>query len=443
MLKPTISLRFRLNLIIALVCLLALLLGSIATVLNARQSVFEEVSSSLMLAQKLIGEKANNQQLSTLDKVRHLRIKTLEHEQNNKETVDSNHLDGVPELFVLFVRPSLKQLSIWLEAGDNNPSVRLIADPNDEIKEAWRESLIFISLLLLLTLLISGCVFIVIGRALRPVNDILQAISEIEKDDYHQRLPRFKLPEFNNIADGINHLSENLSASSIKNQQLSKQSLDAREDERRYLARELHDEMGQSLSAIKVLSVSAKDNTETRNHSLHEIESICDHLFHVLRNRMQQLTPALLSEFGLSAAIDDLVNQWAGHSQINLKLDSALDGLIKDNSIHYYRIIQESLTNILKHAQADTIWITLSKINNSKTIINGATGDAIFLSIQDNGIGFNPDKAVSGRGLMNIKERVESLGGRLSIRSSQGHGCQISALLPIDNNHEENIALTR
>lgn len=443
MLKPTISLRFRLNLIIALVCFLALLLGSIATVLNARQSVFEEVSSSLMLAQKLIGEKANNQQLSTLDKVRHLRIKTLEHEQNNKETVDSSHLDGVPELFVLFVRPSLKQLSIWLEAGDNNPSVRLIADPNDEIKEAWRESLIFISLLLLLTLLISGCVFIVIGRALRPVNDILQAISEIEKGDYHQRLPRFKLPEFNNIADGINHLSENLSASSIKNQQLSKQSLDAREDERRYLARELHDEMGQSLSAIKVLSVSAKDNTETRNHSLHEIESICDHLFHVLRNRMQQLTPALLSEFGLSAAIDDLVNQWAGHSQINLKLDSALDGLIKDNSIHYYRIIQESLTNILKHAQADTIWITLSKINNSTTIINAATGDAIFLSIQDNGIGFNPDKAVSGRGLMNIKERVESLGGRLSIRSSQGHGCQISALLPIDNNHEESIALTR
>lgn len=429
MLKPTISLRFRLNLIIAFVCFVALLLGSIITVLNARQSVFEEVSSSLMLAQKLLGENASSHQLSTLNKVRHLRIKVLGDEHDTKETLAVSLQGEVPQLFVLFVRPSLEQLSLWLKAGNNNPSIRLIADPNDEIKEAWRESLIFISLLLLLTLLISGCVFIVIGRALRPVDDILQAVTGIEKGDYHKHLPTFNLPEFNSIADGIHHLSENLSASRTKNQQLSRQSLDVREDERRYLARELHDEMGQSLSAIKALSVSAKDNKETRDQLLHEIETICDHLFHVIRNRMQQLTPALLSEFGLSAAVDELVDQWPGNSHITLTFDNTLDRLLQHNAIHYYRIIQESLTNSLKHAQARNVWITLSKIDDAK-------GHTVSLIIKDNGIGFNPNEVASGRGLINIKERVGSLGGRLAINSALGQGCQLSATIPINDNHE-------
>jgi len=427
MLKPAISLRFRLNLIIAFVCFAALLLGSIVTVINARQSVFEEVSSSLMLAQKLLGEKPSQQQLSTLDKVRHLRITVVGDQQ--QDALDTNLNSEVPQLFVLFVRPSVEQLSLWLEAGKNNPSIRLIANPNDEIKEAWRETLIFISLLLLLTLLISSCVFIVIGRALRPVDEILQAFTDIEKEHYHKPLPAFNLPEFNNIAKGINHLSENLSASKVKNQQLTKQSLDIRENERRYLARELHDEMGQSLSAIKALSVSAKDNKETNSQPLSEIENICDHLFHVVRNRMQQLTPALLSEFGLSAAVGEMVDQWPGNSHIELTLDSTLDSLIQHNSIHYYRIIQESLTNILNHAQAQNIWITLSKIDYAKST-------SISLTIKDSGIGFNPNDVVSGRGLINIKERVESLGGTLSINSSLGAGCQLSAILPISDNHE-------
>jgi len=427
MLKPTISLRFRLNLIIAFVCLVALLFGSIITVINARQSVFEEVSSSLMLAQRLLGEQPSNHQLSTLDKVRHLRITVASNQQSEKSELDTSLEKEVPQLFILFVRPSLEQLSLLLEAGENTPSIRLIADPSDEIKEAWRESLIFISLLLLLTLLISSCVFIVIGRALRPVDNILQAFVEIEKGDYDKRLPSFDLPEFNNIAIGINHLSENLSASKVKNQQLSKQSLDIRENERRYLARELHDEMGQSLSAIKALSVSAKSNKETSSQPLDEIESICDHLFHVVRNRMQQLTPPLLSDFGLSAAIEELVDQWPGNSHIELTLHSSLDELVQKNAIHYYRIIQESLTNTLKHAQASNVWVTLSKIDKTDSC-------AISLLIKDNGIGFDPNEAVSGRGLINIKERVESLGGTLSINASKGNGCQLSAVFPIGNN---------
>ncbi|MEW5010534.1 MAG: histidine kinase [Cycloclasticus sp.] len=424
--KPTISLRFRLNLIITFVCFVALLLGSIITVINARQSVFEEVSSSLMLAQKLLGEKPNHHQLPTLNKVRHLNITLAGDQQDENSRLDASLQGEVPQLFISFVRPSLEQLSLGLEAGKNNPSIRLIADPSDEIKEAWQESLIFISLLLLLTLLISSCVFIVIGRALKPVDDILQAFVEIEDGDYSKRLPTFNLPEFNNIADGINHLSENLSASKVKNQQLSKQSLDIRENERRYLARELHDEMGQSLSAIKALSVSAKTNEGARSQSLTEIENICDHLFHVVRNRMQQLTPPLLSDFGLSTAIEELVDQWPGSSHITLTLDSSLDALVQNNAIHYYRIIQESLTNILNHAQANNVWITLNKISND---------GAISLLIKDNGIGFNPSEAASGRGLINIKERVESLGGTLEIDSLQGTGCQLSAIFPI-NQHE-------
>ncbi|RLA22773.1 MAG: hypothetical protein DRQ61_05555 [Gammaproteobacteria bacterium] len=423
------SLRFRLNLIITVICLIALLLGSAITIINARQSVFEEISSSLALAQQLIGQEGVSSVHSDLDKVRHLRVAVIDGQQQYQLPLRVGLEGEVPELFVQFVRPSSEQLSLWFEAEENDQSIRLVADPADEIREAWREALVFISLLLLLTLLISVCVFVVIGRALRPVDKILSAFIEIEKGDYQKRLESFNLPEFARIAEGFNQMSRMLAHSEGENRRLNKKVLEASENERRYLARELHDEMGQSLTAIKALSASVKQSAAVDEVSLNKISAICDHLFEVVRNRMRQLTPPLLTEFGLHEALKELVEQWQGESKVVLEISPSVDLLLEKEAIHIYRVIQESLTNILKHSRAGEVRISLKKVEDDKAVF-------VVLSIEDDGVGFNPKQLEWGSGLAGIKERAESLGGTLSIDSTLGEGMRLSVSLPIGGGSE-------
>lgn len=421
------SLQFRLNLIILLICFITLLLGSAVTIINARHSVFEEISSSLLLAEKLIDRKLEDSQFSGLDDVRHLRVAVISGEQNSHPYLPNGSIDStVPELFSWFVSPNLEHRSLWLKKDGNTQLLRLVADPRDEIREAWREAQVFIVFLLLLTLLISGVVFIVIGRALRPVDSILLAFIEMEKGDYQKRLQHFNLPEFSRIAKGINHLSEKLLLSKEENRRLNKHTLDVRETERHYLARELHDEMGQSLTAVKALTASVKPGNESQIESLNKIDQICGHLFGVIRNRMRELTPPLLKEFGLPAAIDELVDKWPSNAHVTLSIDDDIDAVVGSNAVHYYRIIQESLTNILKHAQATQVEIKLKQVENN-------TGKTIQLSIKDNGIGFNPNE-VNWGGLFGIKERINSLGGTMDITSNAG--AQLTAVLPIEDNAE-------
>ncbi|HIL93084.1 MAG TPA: hypothetical protein EYG50_10180 [Cycloclasticus sp.] len=417
------SLRLRLNLIIIIICLLGLFLGGAIIVINARTSVYEEVLSSLSLAQRLLGDDSVGEQLSTLENIRHLKISVVSSDNIGRlKLSERDEVLGVPALFVQFVYPDVDQLSMRLNLKNIDQSFQLLADPSDEITEAWDETLIFIAIFLLLMVFISVCVFIIIGRALRPVNNIMSAIEGIEGGHLDTRLAEVDLPEFNKISQGINHLCEKLSSSTEENRRMHKQSLNVRELERRYLARELHDEMGQSLSAIKALSVSVKQSKQVDKESLTKIESICDRLFVVIRNRMRQLSPPLLAEFGLTVSINELVDEWQGAADVMLTLDDNLDELADQNSIHLYRIIQEALTNVLKHAEAGQVSIQITSYEQSDDT-------CLFMSIKDDGVGFNPSTVKWGGGLVSIKERVDSLGGDLNIEADQGLGTTLSAML--------------
>ncbi len=425
------SLRYRLNLVILAVCLFAVLLGSVAAVINARQSVLEEISSTLALAEKLLGEELNSKQVDSLNRIRHLRVNAVFNEGNSdKSGLEGDSIEGVPQFFIQFVRPSNNQLSYWLEAKSGDRVLRLVADPSDEIIEAWRETSIFIALLVLMTILISFSVFFVTGRALKPVDQILEAFSELEKGGYEKRLPSFNLPEFSRISKAFNHMAIMLAQTQQENRRLTQKTLQVRENERRYLARELHDELGQSLSAIKALSASAKQSQESLSESLDKIADICDHLFDVVRNMMRQLSPPLLNEFGLQVALEELVERWQQQSglTVSLQLPDAIDALAGDNAIHLYRIVQESLTNVLKHSGAKRILVELLEIER---------GGACFiqLKIVDDGRGFDVNEVEWGGGLVGIKERVESANGRFSLISKLGEACQLILLLPVSDQH--------
>jgi len=421
------SLRSHLNLIIAIIGCISLALGSVFTIINSKESVINEVSSSLSLVHKLMGDTVSEAQLKSIQSIRHLQVSTIGRRVNDNASKYS--VDGVPDVFVQFVHPNMQTLSLSIDVSGQHKRINIVADPSDEIIEAWREVKLFLSLLLLLTTMIFIGVFIVIGRALKPVDVILKAFSDIEAGDYSKRLEVFELPEFAQIAQGFNHMTYRLATAQIDNARLSKNALNASENERKLLARELHDEMGQSLTAIKALIVLSKRQQPPEQSNFDKVLTICDHLFSVVRNRMRKLTPPLLHEFGLLVALEELVEQWDGDANVVLDVDPVIDILLADNAIHYYRIIQESLTNILKYARADNVRLSLKRVDNEEHSI-------VQLTIIDDGVGFNVSSVDWGSGFAGIKERVSSLGGTLSIESMLDTGSQIHINVPLKSAHE-------
>jgi len=210
-----------------------------------------------------------------------------------------------------------------------------------------------------------------------------------------------------------------------QNRMLTKQSLAIQEEERRYLARELHDEMGQSLSAIKAVAASADKhiNDEKVKTSLATITDISSRIYNVVRDMMKRLHPVILEELGLIPALNDLIDDWNTHHENTFchfdMNNNDLDKISKEISITVYRLIQECLNNVAKHANADDVFITLSTHGNS-----------LKLTVRDNGQGFDTKQQTNGLGLPGMHERVEALGGQYEINSAPGNGVTIQVILP-------------
>ncbi|CAA6823798.1 MAG: Putative methanol utilization control sensor protein moxY [uncultured Thiotrichaceae bacterium] len=280
---------------------------------------------------------------------------------------------------------------------------------------------------MLLTGVITLAVFLLLGRALRPIGHILEGLADIESGHYRKRLPDFDLPEFSRISSSFNTMAENLDRSQKENHLLNEKMLNVQENERRYLARELHDEMGQSLSAMKVLAASSRafESSEPVRENLNTISSICDDLFKVVRNMMQQLRPQVLDDLGLIPALEELEKKWQVQdgSIVSLHIDPSVTDVSLRNDIHLFRIVQESVTNGVKHSGASKISVNLSEITTD-------SGESIEVTIVDNGTGFDPDEVRDGTGLNSIRERATSLGAELYIQSRLGVGTIVKVVLP-------------
>jgi two-component system, NarL family, sensor histidine kinase UhpB len=212
-----------------------------------------------------------------------------------------------------------------------------------------------------------------------------------------------------------------------ENRALTQQSLHIQEEERRFLALELHDELGQSLSAIKIMAASLRkaSDADAIGKTVDSIMTICDRLFGVVRAMMRRLRPLMLDDLGLAASLDDLIENWRSRNPA-IKLLFSYDEAVEDHAgsakIHLFRIVQECLTNAVKYAQAHTIQIHLR--------LQRGNPDWIELRIRDDGRGFDTDQPRSGFGLPGMRERVESLGGQFNLDSRPGAGVDILALVP-------------
>lgn len=428
------DLRLRITSIIVVFSSVIFLLATILTILNARSAVIDEVSSTLKLAQQLNLSNKQYITIQQLGNIRHLRIVPDDKNYNVNEFSNKKFtVPGVPQAFVRFVLPKKQSLILQLPSPTGKGFL-LVANPTDEIEESWQETRTFLGLLLFLTIAMSIAVYVVVGHALKPVNIILEGLREIKSGNFHKRLPDFNLPEYSAISRAFNTMVKNLDQSQQQNLILTEKMLNVQELERKSLARDLHDEMGQSLTAMKAFCASAKyhEIPQAVDDHLSSINSTCDNLFKVVRDMMQHLTPPLLEEFGLTVAIEELVNKWQLQNECDviLKIDPELQNIRAENDIHLFRIIQESLTNTLKHSAASRVVISLitHKPDNEK--------GSIILTIKDNGKGFDLKQTEGGTGLNGIRERAMILDAKLNIDSQHGNGTTITLKLPSRGNNE-------
>ena len=212
-------------------------------------------------------------------------------------------------------------------------------------------------------------------------------------------------------------------------QRLSSQLLTAQEEERRSIARELHDEVGQVLTAIKVelsLAQHAVEAAGAPPNLLEDARSITDGALHAVRDLSHLLHPAMLDDLGLPAAVAWYIKGFGKRHGVATELlhEHMEERLSAEVESAAYRIVQEALTNVAKHAQAKSCRVYLQRLTNT-----------LLVTIEDDGIGFDPatvDQAhpARGLGLVSIRERVSQLRGTLRMETGEGKGVRLTAELP-------------
>ena len=212
---------------------------------------------------------------------------------------------------------------------------------------------------------------------------------------------------------------------------LSARLVAAQEQERQTLSRELHDQVGQTLTAIKIdvaraeqsLLPSQKDVGER----LQRARLGADETLEIIRRMSMLLRPSMLDDLGLSAALGWYTKQFSASTAIRVSLndDGSADLLPDSGKISLYRIVQEALTNCARHSEARSILIVLA-----------SEEDRYVMRIEDDGQGFTPAHQAKGIGLIGIEERVAEMGGTLTLDSKPGAGTRIRISIPLPKGGE-------
>ena len=433
------NLRVRLNLLISVMFVTILVLGAVLVILNARRAVLQETESTARLALQLIEVAYVNagvdatptellrEQLRGLGGVRHLEVVLVEEGRERALASPRAEAAAAPRWFVSLVQPATMELRRALQGNARaGTEVVVRADPADEIAESWDDAWPLLLLVFAVTIVANGLFYVVIGRWLRPVDRVVAAMDGIEQGDYRSRLPAFELPELAAVAAKFNRMAEVLERSREQNRYLAQQTIAIQEDERRVLARELHDELGQSITAVKAVAASLGQAhaSSVVSQGATTITEIANQMYGVVRGMLRRLRPVLLDEFGLVRALENLIDGWnERHADVfcHLTARGSLEDLGDAVNIGLYRVVQECLTNVAKHAAASDVTVELER----------TADDRVRLRVSDNGIGFVPETAPRGLGLLGMRERIEALQGSFKIETASGRGVVVAVELPV------------
>ena len=459
-LAPLGTLKLRVSLLITALLAIATLAGGVYIVRKARDDTRAEVRSTVNLASRFFdaqlaqlrerrpagGDPAPSLRLRELGDIRHLSVRLYDNRGNLLDSNESagEHTPLAPHWFTSLLRltspplqPATRDISL---DGAAPPGHLLIApDPTYEADEMWTTSRGLLGLDLLFFVLVTALVWWAVSRAMRPIEEILQALGELRRGNLGVRLPDFGIAEMSRISVGFNHMAETLERSVTENRRLTRRLLTTQESERRSLARELHDEIGQCVSAIHADAAAIRNrSSDAVRESAEAIVAVTAQIKEIVRSMLQRLRPPVLEGLGLTPALRELVGAFQQRNpQVSCSLITrgALGNLDGELGIAVYRVVQECLTNIARHAAARHTLINVDLRPADRADAAGA-GDAaartaVRVTIADDGVGFQPAARVAGFGLMGIRERVSALGGTYDIASCPGQGTSISVVVPL------------
>lgn len=222
-----------------------------------------------------------------------------------------------------------------------------------------------------------------------------------------------------------------------ENRELAQENLRIQETERKHLARELHDEFGQYLNALKLDAVSISDSGGQEpalcTHAAESIVRTVDHVHGAVTDMIARLRPVGFDELGLIAAVEHCVDYWRQRlpsTNFALSVRGDFEDLSEPLSLTMYRLIQEGLTNISKHADARQAEIALERVKSGP-----ADAGELHLTVADDGCGIQSRLRTSRFGLSGMRERVEMQGGTFVLDSAPGHGFRFEAHLPAHASH--------
>src|ERR1700676_896030 len=216
-----------------------------------------------------------------------------------------------------------------------------------------------------------------------------------------------------------------------ENQRLAQQYVDMQEYERKALARDLHDELGQYLNAIKLDAVSIRESMAP-DPGVHDVARAMivniDRVYGVVRGLIRQLRPVGFDDLGVTAALEHCVDEWRSRLPLTT-IESSISGdfetVDETRGLVLYRLVQEALTNIARHAHATRVQIRIAA---------GRAADpaqCVQIFVADNGAGTDLAAPRSGLGLVGMRERVSALGGSITLSSERGAGFKVTASLPV------------
>lgn len=288
-------------------------------------------------------------------------------------------------------------------------------------------SLLMISLLLLIIITPIGGIFglLTTRGVVRRIRYLATATTQVAAGHYTQRIPFSRKDEIGELEQHFNRMAEQLEESREAQRKLTEQN--ARLAERERISRELHDALSQELFSLRMLAGGLESAIATGSDLhpyLETLEQATDDMLRDLRALLLELRPVQLENLELSQALEDLALTYRTRLGINVRAEIEPVSLPEPARQALFRIAQEALTNAIRHGEATTI-----------TLVLHATAEQVELIMSDNGKGFEQieGRAGQGLGLSLMQERVQQLGGRLSVESTPGAGTRIAICIPREN----------
>ena len=348
---------------------------------------------------------------------------------NGTELADTEVPSFFKTLYRSVFKPGLDVMQTISFKGRDYGVLTVTPSAELEITQAWENIRHLLGLSVSTVFAVCFLAYLSIRRALRPAQMIVAGLGHLEQGQLTYRLPMFELIEWQRIAAAVNQLATSQQQLLDERQRLAVQLLNLQEEERRYLARELHDEFGQCLAAINAVNASIAQTAQQKCPELlaetGQIGQITEHLLNGVRGLLTRLRPAEFDELGLAASLEELIASWnvhgGGKTRYRLNLSGNCTVLSETLSVTVFRIAQECLTNIAKHAVASVADITLAI--GPKTVA---------LTIADDGIANRlPFAQQTGIGLLGIRERVTAMQGLLELSIVKPHGLKVEINMPI------------